>query len=138
MSGEPVNPNLQHFAEGLFLILVYFPECTLFVLTLQQYCPWVYLQGKNKVVHDCMTEQKFALSLKRGIFPLETKAKNRTIAIFLFFIIPSLILQGQEADINNKYILKQILASLPISFSINKYLLLYTIHPQAYLPHYIM
>jgi hypothetical protein len=48
------------------------------------------------------------LSLKRGIFPLETKAKNRTNAIFLFFIMPSLILQGQEADINNNYILIKI------------------------------
>jgi hypothetical protein len=55
-----------------------------------------------------MTEQTFALSLKRGIFPLETKAKNRTNAIFLFFIMPSLILQGQEADINNNYILTKI------------------------------
>ena len=78
-----------------------------------------------------MTEQTFALSLKRGIFPLETKAKDRTNAISLFFIMLSLILQGQEADINNNYILKQILASLPISFPINKYLLLYTIYPQA-------
>jgi hypothetical protein len=41
--------------------------------------------------------------LKRGIFPLETKAENRTNAILYFFITPSLILQGQEADINNIY-----------------------------------
>jgi hypothetical protein len=48
------------------------------------------------------------LSLKRGIFPLETKARNRKITILYFFIMPSLILQGQEADINNNYILTKI------------------------------
>jgi hypothetical protein len=31
-----------------------------------------------------MTETNVCLSLKRGIFPLETKAQNRTIAISLF------------------------------------------------------
>jgi hypothetical protein len=78
-------------------------------------------------VHDYITEQTFALSLKRGIFPLETKAKNRTIAISF---LPSFILQGQEADINNIYTYNEI--------STDIYLLLYTIHPLAYLPYYIM
>jgi len=59
-----------------------------------------------------MTEQTFALSLKRGIFPLETKAKSRTITILYFFILPSLLLQGQEADINNIYTFKHIPAYL--------------------------
>jgi hypothetical protein len=46
--------------------------------------PHLLPQGKNKVGHDYMIEQTFVMSLKRGIFPLETKAHNRTIAISLF------------------------------------------------------
>jgi hypothetical protein len=68
--------------------------------------PHLLLQGKKKVGHDYMIEQTFVMSLKRGIFPLETKAQNHTIAISF---LPALILQGQEADINNNYILTKII-----------------------------